>query len=43
MRFLVGDQLLYASLTNTLNIIDLLLITDLEVRPTNGSRKRRKT
>lgn len=27
---------------DTMNIIDLLLITDLEFRPPNGSRKRRR-
>ena len=37
-----GRTVVVAQSDDTVNIIDLLLVTDLEVR-TNGSRKRRRT
>jgi hypothetical protein len=38
-----GRTIVVAQPDDTLNIIDLLLVTDLEIKPTtNGSRRRRK-
>ena len=37
-----GRTLAVAQPDDTVNIIDLLLVTDLEIKPANGSSKRRK-
>ena len=38
-----GRTIVVSQLDDTLNIIDLLLVTDLEIKPaSNGSRKRHK-
>jgi hypothetical protein len=37
-----GRTVIVCQPDDTLNIVDLLLITDLEMKPTNGSSRRRR-